>query len=566
MKKYLVIILIILLIAMISCTEKKSHDIKIYCIDKYWTADEEIKDSLKEPILETDDLMGYNKEFKMIFLKEKIKEDLTKYDHFGGTYHLGKGMFIITVDGEIALKGVTRWPMGTSFRPAGPYIEEVQEGFRIYGMYNNINEYDFTLLETAFSDMNMLKEEVFQIPAIGIDKAFDAKELYLKKENILDYIILPDDLSIVDYKIDKNMLRYDLKGERKYFDNEYVFKGNANLIFLLKEGVDVIEFWLNDLEILRFERDGLEVTHSVTEFYDRFRGQAAQLNVMKYADEMNYNIKEYVENDLNEIMKEPKISSNPMDYIKANEGLYHHIMYLGRDAYYYIRNELEKNDTSLRGKLLEIIYKDMILSKEFMNNNFHFYLSDKGIQFNKISGKLTKEEIEDINTAFYTYAYKMGEEVVEEYLNPITYFFTSYYEKPEDINLFDFVYYMPRVLLEDSDVKEFETLSKSEAFPFKHLTKVSDSPVPIGRIFYSDVEGLFKKYMNINLESVDKKSALYLDEYQSFYSYASDFAPGYFYCIEGVLKDGVLTLYSEKSVLILEKKDDVYYIKSHTKR
>ncbi len=566
MKKYFMIILIILSLSFISCTEKKSHDIKIYCIDKYWTSDEKIKELLKEPILETDDFMGYNKEFKMIFLKEKIKEDLTKYDHFGGTYHLGKGMFVITVDGEIALKGVTRWPMGTSFRPAGPYIEEVQEGFRIYEIYKDINEYDLTLLETAFSDMNMLKEEVFLIPAIGIDKSFDAKELYLKKEHILDYIILPDDLSVVDYKIDKEVLRYDLKGEKECFDNEYVFKGNANLIFLLKEGVDVIEFWLNDLEILRFTRDGLEVSHSATEFYDRFRGQAAQLNVMKYADEMNYSIKEYVENDLNEMMKTPKTSSNPMDYIKANEGLYHHIMYLGRDAYYYIKNELEKNDTSLRGQLLEIIYKDMIFSKEFRSNNFHFYLSDKGIEFDKISGKLTKEEIEDINTAFYTYAYKMGEKGVEEYLNPITYFFTSYYEKPEDINLFDFVYYMPRVLLEDKDEKEFEALSKTEAFPFKHLKKVSDSPVPIGRIAYGEVEDLLKKYLHINLNDVNKGTALYLEEYQSFYSYASDFAPGYFHCTEGVLKDGILTLYSKESVLTLEKKEDVYYIKSHTKR
>lgn len=148
-------------------------------------------------------------------------------------------------------------------------------------------------------------------------------------------------------------------------------------------------------------------------------------------------------------------------------------------------------------------------------------------------------------------------------LNPITHFFTSYYEKAEDLDMNRFVYYMQREsFLSADDAAEIETLKASGmSLPFEDI---ENSSVPFGRIPAAAVDACLKTYANISLSAVSSMGdALYSEEYKTFYSYASDFDPGRFFCTSGEIKGDIVTLYSEDAVLTLQKEAENYYIVSH---
>lgn len=126
-----------------------------------------------------------------------------------------------------------------------------------------------------------------------------------------------------------------------------------------------------------------------------------------------------------------------------------------------------------------------------------------------------------------------------------------------------FVYYIPResfVKAEDKD--ELEKLKASGAWlPFDDI---NDSPVPFGRIPFSTVEQYLQTYLNVSLKDMTNlDDALYLKDYESFYSYASDFAPGTFYCTSGEVRGNTITLYSDHAVLTLQNDGTNYFITSH---
>lgn len=178
--------------------------------------------------------------------------------------------------------------------------------------------------------------------------------------------------------------------------------------------------------------------------------------------------------------------------------------------------------------------------------------------------ELTSEQINEVNTKFE----QLLPDVTSEgdfTLNPICHFFTSYYKNVTDLDMGQFVYYIPReTYLTEKDEAEIEALKQSGAqLPFE---EIKNSPVPFGRIPYATVDKYLKTYANISLKDMTNMgNAIYSDEYKSFYSYASDFGPGFFNCTGGTIDGDIVTLNSDNAVLILKRDGDNYYIVSHIK-
>ncbi|MEG1808737.1 MAG: hypothetical protein RR244_02685, partial [Oscillospiraceae bacterium] len=182
---------------------------------------------------------------------------------------------------------------------------------------------------------------------------------------------------------------------------------------------------------------------------------------------------------------------------------------------------------------------------------------------------LTKDEIAQVNEAFETLLPDGDGDAAaitgpdgEFALNPISHFFTSYYEIPPQMDIGRFVYYIPReTFLSSAD--ETEIASLKEAYAQQPIDGFL-ATVPFGRIPFATVEQYLQKYMNVSLaDMTNMGDALYLEEYKTFYSYASDFGPGVFECTAGETNGVLVTLYSEHAVLTLRKEGESYFIFSH---
>lgn len=72
-------------------------------------------------------------------------------------------------------------------------------------------------------------------------------------------------------------------------------------------------------------------------------------------------------------------------------------------------------------------------------------------------------------------------------------------------------------------------MKELEWLPFDNIDNYF---VTFGRIPFATVEQYLKKYMNVSLDDMTNMGdALYLEEYETFYSYANDFGPVIFHCI-----------------------------------
>ncbi len=210
---------------------------------------------------------------------------------------------------------------------------------------------------------------------------------------------------------------------------------------------------------------------------------------------------------------------------------------------------------------------------ERRENKFAYF--DDGIFVNAKEDEdreLSEKDIEDVNRLFDVFIDADAPAAVmnpiyggKDVLNPICHVLSSYYEKPEDINIARMVYYMDREF--DIDEEEFKALKELDTFPYPNVEKIEDTITPVGRIPDSEVSALLETYLNTSLDSLSgegMEDSVHLGEpYNAFYSYASDFGPGMFIAVSGKLKGDTLTLYGEKASLILERSGDRFYIVSH---
>lgn len=150
-------------------------------------------------------------------------------------------------------------------------------------------------------------------------------------------------------------------------------------------------------------------------------------------------------------------------------------------------------------------------------------------------------------------------------INPLNHFFTSYYEKPEDINLAEFLRYYPseEVVIEEA---EFEALKNAENWPFGKDITQDEMPVPIHKFPADVVDEALKQHMGIGLDDlsgVGMDELVYLEEYDAFYNFTSDAGFATFVPVSGEKEGDIVRLYSENAVLTLKIQDDGFLFVSH---
>ena len=213
-----------------------------------------------------------------------------------------------------------------------------------------------------------------------------------------------------------------------------------------------------------------------------------------------------------------------------------------------------------------------------MNGKWWIFATEearKGIQFPEDRDKdtltdynvdrtLTQEEIGTINAAFDPIIYdKQGNPMST---NIWSCFFTSYYDDIRDMDFAEFLMYYPS---DGSTVDrhEFDALRNQEDFWFKNAESLDNMPVPVHKLSARIVELTLKEYAGITLKDLDTSKVDYLAEYDAFYNYTSDYAPGIFQCTRGEIDGDLVRLYEETDngtdILTLRQDGDRYLIVAH---
>lgn len=188
---------------------------------------------------------------------------------------------------------------------------------------------------------------------------------------------------------------------------------------------------------------------------------------------------------------------------------------------------------------------------------------------------LTQEEIDAANEALATSV--EDAETGEIRTSEVSCFFTCYYDKPEEISLSNFLQYFPNgSILENSDEAEFAKLRELPGFPFnneEYTPTVGNIPVPTHKYLKEDVSEILLKYANITADDiVNTDDVLYLEEYDAYYNFTSDYGPGIFVCVGGEKVGDTIRLWSNpkddngsRDVLTIREVDGNYFIQAYQK-
>ncbi|OUN21105.1 hypothetical protein [Flavonifractor sp. An82] len=177
---------------------------------------------------------------------------------------------------------------------------------------------------------------------------------------------------------------------------------------------------------------------------------------------------------------------------------------------------------------------------------------------------LTQEEIDRVNEAFSPLAEQDG----VTYAAPVSCFFTCYYDDVKNINFSDFLYYFPGDgTLSAEDEAESNALKALPGYPWGN----SPESVPIHRITRASVDQTLERYAGITSADLDTSSVPYLEGYDAWYTFTSDFGPGCFVCTGGQVDEaaGTALLWTDQREdgsrieLALKKDGEAWHIRAH---
>lgn len=159
-------------------------------------------------------------------------------------------------------------------------------------------------------------------------------------------------------------------------------------------------------------------------------------------------------------------------------------------------------------------------------------------------------------------AFKERENV--SYVNSVCSFFTSYYERPEDLDLVEFLRYMG-IGGTVEDEAEFQALKGAGGWPFQGVDSLDRMPVPIHRYRRTELDAYLEEHADIttaDLTNVPESSGelVYLPETDAFYNFTSDAGPGMFICEAGRWEGKLLVLTGGGKELTLEAAEDGRYL------
>lgn len=177
---------------------------------------------------------------------------------------------------------------------------------------------------------------------------------------------------------------------------------------------------------------------------------------------------------------------------------------------------------------------------------------------------LTAAEIEQVNEVFTPTFERDG----WLYANPLCSFFTSYYERPEDLDLAEFLRYFFEGSSWEKTEEEMKALSQAEGWPFGDRDPET-LPVPVHKYLRGEVDVFLMAHAGIttaDLTNINTGTAdlMYLPEYDAFYNLTSDFSPGFFICNSGRRDGDRVILTGDLAELVLEQQPDGnWYFVSH---
>ena len=201
--------------------------------------------------------------------------------------------------------------------------------------------------------------------------------------------------------------------------------------------------------------------------------------------------------------------------------------------------------------------------------------SPSGVELPAAGRPLTEEEIAQVNEAFLSRMERDG----VTYATPVSGFFTSFYDDVTQLDFFDFLYYFPGDgTLGEEDQEEFAALAALPDFPWidgftgRPWASPADLPVPVHRIPRASVDAALERYAGITTADLaDTSGVPYLEEYDAWYTFSSDFGPGTFPCAGGQVDEeaGIALLWTDRggdgsrTELLLGRDGENWHIRAH---
>lgn len=144
---------------------------------------------------------------------------------------------------------------------------------------------------------------------------------------------------------------------------------------------------------------------------------------------------------------------------------------------------------------------------------------------------LTQEELAAYNAVMDPAVRDESGDIVDFHIQPFSYFFSSYYKNVRNLNFEEFIRYFPDS--GQATEAEFEALKKLDDWPFKQVARMEDMPVPIHRHTISSINEVLTRWGGITTSNLDTSGVCYLEEYDAYYTYTSDFNMFYFIAESG---------------------------------
>lgn len=144
---------------------------------------------------------------------------------------------------------------------------------------------------------------------------------------------------------------------------------------------------------------------------------------------------------------------------------------------------------------------------------------------------LTQEELAAYNAVMDPAVRDESGDIVDFHIQPFSYFFSSYYKNVRNLNFEEFIRYFPDS--GQATEAEFEALKKLDDWPFKQVERMENMPVPIHRHTVSSINEVLTRWGGITTSDLDTSGVCYLEEYDAYYTYTSDFNMFYFIAESG---------------------------------
>lgn len=144
---------------------------------------------------------------------------------------------------------------------------------------------------------------------------------------------------------------------------------------------------------------------------------------------------------------------------------------------------------------------------------------------------LTQEELAAYNAVMDPAVRDESGDIVDFHIQPFSYFFSSYYENVRNLNFEEFIRYFPDS--GQATEAEFEALKKLDDWPFNRVARMEDMPVPIHRHTVSSINEVLTRWGGITTSDLDTAGVCYLEEYDAYYTFTSDFNMFYFIAESG---------------------------------